>query len=138
ILRPSYSRLSARELRIRLRRYRKGDIPTPKTLHSYALEQLRRHKVGSVCGERIVDDWGMKRFFRDDLASRLGTSGAKAEALLIALQADWRMLKDVEKPLPQDRAALEDALRALRPVFDFALLDELVYRLKTWADKQPE
>jgi DNA helicase-2/ATP-dependent DNA helicase PcrA len=138
ILMLSYSRLSARELRIRLRRLRKGDIPTPKTLHSYALEQLRRNRVGSVCGERIVDDWEMKSFFRDDLASRLGTSGAKAGALLIAMQADWRMLKDVEKPLPQDRAALEDALRAFRLVFDFALLDELVYRLKTWADKQPE
>lgn len=137
ILMLSYSRLSAHELGTRIRRHRKGENPAPKTLHSYALEQLRRNKVSSVCGERIVDGWEMRRFFRNDLASRLAMSGAQAEALLNAMQADWRMLKDVDKPLPKDRAALEDALRALRPVFDFALLDELVYRLKTWAEKQP-
>jgi len=138
ILMLSYSRLSAHELGARIRRCRKGDNPTPKTLHSYALEQLRRNKVASVCGERIVDAWEMKTFFREDLASRIGTTGPKAEALLNAMQADWRLLKDVDKPLPKDRAALEDALRALRPVFDFALLDELVYRLKNWGEKQPE
>lgn len=137
ILMLSYSRLSAHELGRRIRRYRKGESPTPKTLHAYALEQLRRHRVSSVCGERIVDDWEMKGFFRNDLAVRLGMTGAKAEGLLNAMQADWRMLKDVDKPLPHDRAALEDALRAFRAPFDFALLDELVYRLKTWAEKQP-
>ena len=137
ILMLSYSRLSAHELGVRIRRHRTGTNPTPKTLHSYALEQLRRNRVASVCGERIVDGWEMTNFFREDLASRLGMTGAKAEELLNAMQADWRMLKDVDKPLPSDRAAIENALRALRPVFDFALLDELVYRLKSWGEKQP-
>ena len=141
ILALSFSRLAAHELGERIEELRGpgSDYPRPRTLHAYALEQLRTNHLNSICGDLIIDDWEMRGFLRQDIADRIGgTTGAKAEALLHAMEADWRTLKDEDIPLPAERAALEDALRSLRPVFNFALLGELVYRFKRWAESQPD
>ena len=139
ILALSFSRLAATELAERLSELAPDAVlPRPRTLHSFALEELRKHKLYAVCGDNIIDDWEMEQFFRADLASFIGGTPAAAEKLLNAMQADWRTLKDEDAPLPVDRAKLEDTFRKLRPVFDFVLLGELVYRLKRWASKTPE
>lgn len=138
ILALSFSRLAAAELNERIVKLRgPDDNPRVRTLHAFALELLRENRLQSVCGNIILDDWEMSNFFRQDIADRMGGSGAAAARLLKAMEADWRMLNPEQVPMPSDRAALEDSLHALRKVFDFALLGELIPRLLRWAITQP-
>jgi DNA helicase-2/ATP-dependent DNA helicase PcrA len=134
----SFSRMAAGELGRRIHKYRsKGESPTPSTLHSYALARLRRAHAFSVCGNHIVDDWEMTKFFRQDITNHIGGTVGHTSRLLKGMAADWRTLRRDDKPLPAEQAALEAVLRKLRPVYDFALLPELVFRFKRWGQAEP-
>ncbi len=121
-------------------RFSRLDPPLPgppqvRTLHSYAFEILRTRSGQEFVGAETVDEWEQRELLCPDLARRVQRTPAQVGGLLKEYDAAWRTLE--QPPAAPWRAAFEGWLEKLRSVFHFAMLGELVYKLKKLLDGDP-
>lgn len=110
--------------------------PQVRTLHSYAFEILRTRSGQEFVGADTVDEWEQRELLCPDLARRVQRTPAQVSGLLKEYDAAWRTLQ--QPPPAPWRAVFEGWLEKLRSVFHFAMLGELVYKLKRLLDGDPE
>lgn len=111
-------------------------LPEVRTLHSYAFQVLRTRSGQEFVGAETIDEWEQRELVCADLARRVGRSPAQVAEVLHEYDAAWRTLED-PPPAPW-RATFEGWVEKLRSVFHFAMLGELVYKLKQLLDGDPE
>lgn len=111
-------------------------LPEVRTLHSYAFHILRTRSGQEFVGANTIDEWEQRELLCPDLARRVGRTPAQVGAALKEYDAAWRTLE--QPPSAPWRAVFESWLERLRSVFHFAMLGELVYKLKQLLDGDPE
>ena len=111
-----------------------GFVPSPSTVHSFAISILLRNAGSGGFPEplRIVDTWEYKNIVRDTFARRANVSARTIDVLFWEMAANFESLSAEKNPKIDDaeRNRFLSAWYEHRRVFGYTLLSELPFALR--------
>jgi DNA helicase-2/ATP-dependent DNA helicase PcrA len=109
------------------------DLPTPSTVHSFAIATLLSNPGTSGLPEpiRIADDWEWKFLIREHLKDMIECSVRLIDRAKQEMASNWESLEQVDDPdLPAEvRNQFSGVWFEHRTIFGYSLLAELPFRL---------
>ncbi len=119
----------------------KDDLPTARTLHSYALSMMMQRSIYNDIKRplRIADDYEEKKIIIPELAKMLNTNTTSVKTLLEDYNAAWTTLS-IDNPDWREtnrNIDFEKKLEILRQFYSFTLRGELPYKFKDMLDGEP-
>lgn len=140
----TFTRAAANEIRERLineLKLSKDDLPTARTLHSYALSMIMQRPIYNDIKRplRIADDYEEKKIIIPELAKMLNTNPTRVKTLLEDYNAAWNTLS-IDNPDWREtnrNIDFEKKLEILRQFYSFTLRGELPYKFKDMLDGEP-
>lgn len=140
----TFTRFAAHEIRERLineLKLSEDDLPTARTLHSYALAMMMLRPIFNDIKRplRIADDYEEKRIIIPELAKMLNTNPTGVKTLLEEYNAAWNTLS-MDNPDWREtnrNIEFEEKLEILRQFYSFTLSGELPYKFKDMLEGEP-
>jgi len=128
----TFTRAATKELAQKLEEDRLT-VPTPSTVHSFAISILLRNPGTGGFPEplRIPDSWEFKNVIRPSLAAKSGVRVKTLDKMIQEMAANWEALRDVLNPeiFEAERNRFRGAWAEHREVLGYTLLQELPYSL---------
>ena len=140
----TFTRFAAHEIRERLMselKLSEDDVPTARTLHSYALSMMMRRPIFNDIERplRIADDYEENKIIIPELVKILRTKSAVVKELLKEYDAAWNTLS-IDNPDWREakrNIEFEEKLETLRQFYGFMLRGELPYKFKDMLEGEP-
>lgn len=136
----TFTRAATNELREKVAEHPE-QLPTPSTVHSFAISTLLANEGTSGLPEpiRLADDWEWSELIRHHLKALVGCDVRMIDRARAEMASNWESLEPSEDPdLPEGvRNRFAGVWEGHRRIFGYSLLAELPFRLLRALEDHP-
>jgi DNA helicase II / ATP-dependent DNA helicase PcrA len=137
----TFTRAATNELKEKVAEHPE-ELPTPSTIHSFAIATLLSNPGSSGLPEpiRLADDWEWGELIRQHLRALIGCEARLVDRARAEMASNWESLEPTEDPdlLDDVRNRFAGIWEHHRTIFGYSLLAELPFRLLRALEDHPQ